>query len=273
MNIIMPKLIISLVLKVINEKKIIIKLIQPYSSFLKILATPSFYIIPKEAINYYGERFEYNPVGTGPFRISVYKKYEKITLVKNEKYHLFDNKNIRLPHLNLIEYKTIGNTENIISELIKGNSDLINTNYANYSEIIKNELILGNYTAQEIDKGLALRFWGFYLNSKNNSNEYKKLRKMVARYFYSRFDLDSAKPNKKANSLVPAHLLGKDTNYLKISQQDEKVNRFAINDTLTLLANSEYTDLIIIENILDELSIPYKRIVKPDNYYQQISKI
>jgi ABC-type transport system substrate-binding protein len=32
----------------------------------------------------------------------------------------------------------------------------------------------------------------------------------------------------------------------------------------------EYTDLLIIENILDELSIPFKRIIKPDNYYKQI---
>lgn len=58
-----------------------VTLSNPFGAFLKILTTPNYCIVPKEAVEYFGAELKYHPVGTGPFRISEFRKYEKVQLV------------------------------------------------------------------------------------------------------------------------------------------------------------------------------------------------
>ena len=44
-----------------------LQLHKPCAQFLKFLAMPCCYVMAKEAVDYYGEKFEIHPVGTGPF--------------------------------------------------------------------------------------------------------------------------------------------------------------------------------------------------------------
>lgn len=262
-------------IQIIDSKRIRIKLVKPFSSFLKILATPNFFIVPREAINYYKKQFEIKPVGTGPFRISEYKKSHKIILVKNENYYKIDANNIKLPYLESIEYRTIEKKENLLEELIKDKTNLIRTNYNDYKKIINDSLFLNKYSVIELSKGLGVRFWGFYFTDNDNSPERRKLRENIISLFYNNYDDRNTFPNKLAQTLVPPFLLNKQivTNDYKFSGNTLEPNVNLIkSDTVVIMANIVYKDLQILEDIFTKLKIPFRREIKPDNYYGEISK-
>lgn len=262
-------------IQIIDSKRIKIKLVKPYSSFLKILATPNFYIVPREAIEYYKKRFEIKPVGTGPFRIAECKKSHRIILVRNENYYKIDENNVRLPYLESIEYRTIGKKENLLEELIKDKTNLIRTNYNDYEKIIKDSLFLKKYCVTKLSKGLGVRFWGFYFTNKDYSPERRKMRENIIHLFYDNYDDRYTYPNKLAQTLVPPFLLNekKIANDYKIKSNPSINNvNYTQSDTVVIMANMVYKDLQILENVLTQLDIPFRREIKPDNYYGEISK-
>jgi oligopeptide transport system substrate-binding protein len=260
-------------IKVIDSLRFRIVLKQPFSSFLKILANPNFYIVPKEAIEYFEENFELNPVGTGPFRISEYKKYEKIILVKNENYHLYDKNGVRLPYLKSIEFKTIDQTENRISELVRKSINLTSIGVEEFRSLTKDNYFLNDFNVKKGNEGLGVRYWTFYFN-KNDNDQFRNLRKLIVSEFnYSNLYKD---PNSLAYTLVPPKLLFANDENLSSTQNYLHSSRFNsrdFNDTIRIMANMEYTELLELENIFQKLNLPFRRIIKPDNYYGEISKV
>ncbi|NOZ03058.1 MAG: ABC transporter substrate-binding protein [FCB group bacterium] len=61
-------------------------------------------IVPREAVEYYGEDFEYHPVGTGPFKFQSWERNRRIVLMKNEKYWQKDESGVCLPYLDYVTY-------------------------------------------------------------------------------------------------------------------------------------------------------------------------
>src|SRR3954467_15257965 len=57
-----------------NDTTFIIHLRKSFTPFLGILATRFFSVIPKEAVELYGEDFRRNPVGTGPFQFKMWEE-------------------------------------------------------------------------------------------------------------------------------------------------------------------------------------------------------
>ena len=88
---------------------------------------------------------------------------------------------------------------------------------------------------------------------------------------YSRFKNNSSLINNIAHTLVPKHLLGIDEPYQSSMQMENIIQEFIPKDTISIMANMQYDDLTLLENIFEDLSIPYRKIIKPDNYYQEIS--
>lgn len=72
--------------KVIDDYTVQFKLTKPFPQFLYALAMPFTYVVPKEAVESYGEEFINNPVGTGPFTTGVYTQGNKIVYTKNPNY-------------------------------------------------------------------------------------------------------------------------------------------------------------------------------------------
>ncbi len=78
--------------------KLRIRLDRRDPALLHFLALPCCYLVPREAVERYGEDLRVHPVGTGPFRFVSWDS-RQIRLVRNPGYWRFDDEGNRLPYL------------------------------------------------------------------------------------------------------------------------------------------------------------------------------
>ncbi|MEO1584342.1 MAG: ABC transporter substrate-binding protein [Planctomycetota bacterium] len=71
----------------IDDYEFEIVLQQPVYRFLYILAMFQTSIVPREAVEFYGDRFAFNPVGTGPFILDEWEPKKSLTADRNPEYH------------------------------------------------------------------------------------------------------------------------------------------------------------------------------------------
>ncbi|OIP00152.1 MAG: ABC transporter substrate-binding protein [Bacteroidetes bacterium CG2_30_33_31] len=110
--------------KALNDSTLTIKLESPFSPFLGRLSMPYFSAVPKEAVDFYGEDFGRNPVGTGPFYFKMMEDGVKLVMLKNKHYFEFDGRN-RLPYLDAVAVSFIIDKQSVFLEFIKGNLDFM----------------------------------------------------------------------------------------------------------------------------------------------------
>jgi len=89
--------------KVLDKYIFEIRLTKPDPDLLSSLTNTNRFIVPKEAVEFYGDAFKWHPVGTGPFRFSEIEPNKNLVLVKNENYWGYEGQ-LRLPYLDCIEY-------------------------------------------------------------------------------------------------------------------------------------------------------------------------
>ena len=73
-------------IEIIDEHKFKIHLDKPDPRFLYGLAMAYTAVVPKEAVEYYGIKFSEHPVGSGPFKLSYWRRNYKIEFVRNPDY-------------------------------------------------------------------------------------------------------------------------------------------------------------------------------------------
>ncbi len=83
----------------INDSTFQLKLIKPFPALLGILTMQYCFIVPKEAVDYYGKDFRKHPVGTGPFQFSFWIENEALVFLKNKNYFEKDKDGNSLPYL------------------------------------------------------------------------------------------------------------------------------------------------------------------------------
>lgn len=107
-----------------NDSTFIVYLKEPFSAFLDVLTMKYFSVIPYEAVDFYGQDFRRNPVGTGPFKFKLWEEGTKLVLLKNENYFEFDGKN-RLPYLDAVTISFVKDRETAFMELLNGKYDML----------------------------------------------------------------------------------------------------------------------------------------------------
>ncbi len=107
-----------------NDSTFIIYLKKPFSAFLNVLTMKYFSVIPQEAIDFYGQDFRRNPVGTGPFKFKYWEEGSKLVLIKNDHYFEFKD-SIRLPYLDAISISFVKDKETAFMELLNGKYDML----------------------------------------------------------------------------------------------------------------------------------------------------
>jgi peptide/nickel transport system substrate-binding protein len=106
--------------KAVDEYTVEIKLTEPTAPFISYLAIPMFGIASPEAVQKYGDKFNENPVGTGPFKFESWSRNDKIQLNKNEDYYVED-----IPHLDQLIFRVIPDNSSRFTALQTGEVDMI----------------------------------------------------------------------------------------------------------------------------------------------------
>lgn len=128
--------------EVMNDSTFVIHLQKAFTPFLGILTMKYFSVIPKEAVDKYGDDFRRNPVGTGPFKFKIWEEGSKMVLVKNENYFEFENQQ-RLPYLDAVSISFIKDRETSFLDFLQKNVDMVSgIDAINIDEVLSQEGLL-----------------------------------------------------------------------------------------------------------------------------------
>jgi len=106
-----------------------IRLMRPFSPFLKMLTMTSTYVVPKEIVNVQGENFAANPLGTGPYILEKWLPNQEVILKRNERY--FGGTAL----LKGIVYRIIPEDLTALTEFELGNIDILQIPASAYQKL------------------------------------------------------------------------------------------------------------------------------------------
>ena len=86
-------------IKSVNDTTLEIELTKPFSPFLSILTMSYGYVYPKEAVEFYKDKFGQNPVGSGAFKFVKWDMDKEMIFEKNKSYWEKDKSGHSVPYL------------------------------------------------------------------------------------------------------------------------------------------------------------------------------
>lgn len=110
---------------VLDSFRVQLQLVKPYSPLLAVLTMPYCYIVPREAVEYYGEDFFKHPIGTGPYRFVSWFEDRFLTLVRNDRYFESDSVGTKLPYIDSVTVLFIRDARTSFLEFRQGKIDLL----------------------------------------------------------------------------------------------------------------------------------------------------
>ena len=111
-----------------------IELSKPFPPFLGILSMTYASVVPKEAVEYYGDNFRSHPVGTGAFKFQYWKEGVKLVFRKNPDYFERDAAGERLPYIDAVSVSFLIDKQVAFLEFIKGKFDFMSGIDARYKD-------------------------------------------------------------------------------------------------------------------------------------------
>jgi oligopeptide transport system substrate-binding protein len=108
----------------LTDTTFVVHLNESFTPFLGILSMKFFSVIPREAVEMYGEDFRRNPVGTGPFQFKMWEEGAKLILLKNQHYFETDGKD-QLPFLDAVAISFTKDRETSFLNFLKGELDMV----------------------------------------------------------------------------------------------------------------------------------------------------
>jgi len=264
-------------IRILDSTRIEFTLTKPYVTFLKLLATPYSFIVPHEAIEFYGKDFAKHPVGTGPFRLAQWQRWKQILLVKNRNYWGRSEKGQQLPFLDQIIFNVAAQSKLIIPEFMKDETNIIAINKLQLNELQKEVEFEQKYNFLKLEKGLGLRFFGFSMNNNSAISKLKGIRKAIAYAFDKEKLFNSVKfCNQIAYTLVPPYFLKYKPNnkysynLSKAKQIVSHLPNYIKKDTIEIFSSIKTPAVVTLNNILEELGLYSKIKVKKLSYYEDI---
>ncbi len=144
-----------------NDSTLEIQLKQPFPAFLGLLSMRYCSVVPREAVEYYGNEFRRNPVGTGPFQFKMWEENVKLVFRKNPLYFERDENGERLPYLEAVAITFLPDKQSEFLQFAQGKLDFISGLDGSY----KDELLTTRGKLQPKYDDLAYMITGPYLNT------------------------------------------------------------------------------------------------------------
>ncbi|MCF6213866.1 MAG: ABC transporter substrate-binding protein [Flavobacteriaceae bacterium] len=160
--------------KAVNDSVFQINLTQAFPPFLGLLAMKYCSVVPKEAVDYFGDEFRSNPIGTGPFKFKLWVENTKLVYLRNTNYYESDSAGKHLPYLDAVAITFLPDKQNEFLQLIQGNLDFITGLDPSYKDDIIdfNGQLNPQYTNQLYmltGAYLNTEYLGFLIDSKKNN--------------------------------------------------------------------------------------------------------
>jgi peptide/nickel transport system substrate-binding protein len=261
-------------IKIIDDFTIDFFLTKPYATFLKILASPITYILPPEAVEFYGENIAFHPVGTGPFRLARWTPYEKIELVKHSRYWKKQD-GYALPYLDGVEINFCDDASLAFSSFLKNESDMFRAGEHFSKSLSESMLDSSKYKTYSVPIGLTVRFIGFSLDNSSAWAQYKQLRQAISLAVHrdQLVTRNSAFRSFPAHTLVPKRFFSHTT--LSHTAYDTALAKSILHEQkilppLTLCTNVEATDVINLKAALESFDIPLNFDLTQSNFFPHI---
>lgn len=109
--------------KAINDSTLSIELTKPFSPFLSTLTMTYGFVYPKEAVEFYGEKFGQNPVGSGPFKFVKWDIDKELVFSRNNYYWDRDKSGSQLPFLEGVKISFTQSSETEFLDFQNGKYD------------------------------------------------------------------------------------------------------------------------------------------------------
>ena len=123
----------------LGSEQLEVVLAQPHSSFLHLLTMVFTSVVPREAVQYYGEDFGRHPVGSGPFVFHRWLSEQQIELQRHSGYGVLDLNRRRLPYLDGALIRFLGSPDVELLEFQAGTLDLLHSISASaFPSIVEN---------------------------------------------------------------------------------------------------------------------------------------
>jgi peptide/nickel transport system substrate-binding protein len=266
--------------KAIDDSTFQLKLIRPYNPILGILSMQYCSIVPKEAVEKYGNDFRRHPVGTGPFKFITWEEGQALVLKKNENYFEKDSVGNKLPYLDGVKVSFYDSKATEFLLFRQKQLEFINDIEASFKdEVLTKKGTLRNEWLGKIELQthpyLNIEYLGILVDPanelvKNSPMRLKKIRQAINYGFdrgkmvlYLRNSLGTA----AESGFVPAGLPSFDTSIVKGYNYDPSKSKKLLAEagfpdgkglpTIKLLTIPIYADMAnFIAKQLDEVGIP-----------------
>ncbi len=273
--------------KAVNDTTFVIQLKQPFPAFLGLLSMRYCSVVPKEAIEFYGNDFRRNPVGTGPFQLKMWEENVKLVLRKNPIYFEKDEKGNSLPYLEAIAITFLPDKQSEFLQFAQGKLDFISGLDNSY----KDELLTTRGKLQPKYEDRAYMITGPYLNTEylgffmaSNSSEIKsKALRQAINYGFDRQKMITYLRNGMGipaiHGFIPKGLPGYDEikgydyqpERAKELVQQYKEDTGDLKPQIIIGTNSQYLDLCeFIQRELEKVGIGVTVDVMPPSTLQQM---
>jgi len=117
-----------------NDSVFQMTLKKPFRPMLGILSMQYCSVVPEKIVAHYGKAFRKNPVGTGPFKLKVWKENEVMVLEKNPTYFEKTAQNEQMPFIDGVKITFIENKRNAFLKFIDGELDMLSGIDATYKD-------------------------------------------------------------------------------------------------------------------------------------------
>ncbi|OJY86472.1 MAG: ABC transporter substrate-binding protein [Sphingobacteriales bacterium 44-15] len=107
---------------------------KPFNPILGILSMQYCSIIPREAVEKYGDDFRRHPVGTGPFRFTLWEEGQTLLLAKNNNYFEKDSLGKQLPYIDGVKVVFLDSKATEFLEFRQGKLDFVNDIDASFKD-------------------------------------------------------------------------------------------------------------------------------------------
>lgn len=174
-----------------NDSVFTINLKQPFPPFLGLLAMKYCSVVPKEAVDYFGNEFRANPIGTGPFHFKLWVENTKLVLRKNPLYFEKDKNGKQLPYIEAVAITFLPDKQSEFLQFIQGNIDFMKSLDASYKDdILNTDGTLKEKYASKINMQtgayLNTEYLGIYLDVEEDHPTKSKLIRQAINYGFDR---------------------------------------------------------------------------------------